>query len=445
METDWGKLKVKLKSRGWDLNTSVPSDARFKNEIHSRILIAENDPNIFLSSFFRHLLNCSHIFLANPDWGMHRWLESIGLVKPHQWVGKIPNKVETEYQKNSESTVICHEQGPLIMLPTGGSTAGLRFAIHRWEHFEIAICGFQKHFNTAKINNCCILPLYHTGGLMQTLRSLLTDGTLVFPSWSQVREGHIPDFDPEDFFISLVPTQLRRLLKQPDAVEWLGQFRTVLLGGATADDPLLKDARSAGIRLAPSYGMTETAAMVASQVPEDFLQGKSGVGRPLSHAIIRVQDESGNSVRSGVPGRIIVKTETLSHGYYPATELPMSDGFITGDEGYYDRDGFLHIVGRLDRVINTGGEKVEPDEVETALFATGLVKDAWVLGRPDPEWGQRVTAVYVPINSEVTVVELKTRLHDKLTPSHMPKSWIPLDVIPRNAAGKIEHDHIDFG
>ena len=67
------------------------------------------------------------------------------------------------------------------------------------------------------------------------------------------------------------------------------------------------------------------------------------------------------------------------------------------------------------------------------------------MGRPDLEWGQCVTAVFVPIDSEVTVEELKTRLHDKLTPSHMPKSWIPLDVIPRNAAGKIEHDPIDFG
>ena len=123
----------------------------------------------------------------------------------------------------------------------------------------------------------------------------------------------------------------------------------------------------------------------------------------------------------------------------------MNDGFITGDEGYYDGEGDLHVLGRLDQIIITGGEKVEPVEVETALFATGMVEDAWVTGRPDPEWGQCVTAVYVPNDTEVTGEKLKKSLGDKLSPFQIPKLWIPLKKIPRNAAGKIERDQIDFG
>ena len=444
METNWEELKLRLKNRGWDTDVPIPDESQLEKESIPRVMIAENDPNKLFPFFFRLLFNGCHIFLGNPDWGMIRWLEAIALIKPHLVIGDLPEEVKTEYEKNRESAVVCHDHGPRILLPTGGSTAGLRFAIHHWEQFEIAVSGFQKHFKTEKINNCCVLPLYHAGGLMQTLRSVLTDGALVFPSWSRISEGLIPDLEPDDYFISLVPTQLRRILQQEDAVEWLKAFRTVLIGGAAASEPLLDKARSSGIKLAPTYGLTETAAMVTSHLPEDFLQGRSGAGRPLPHAKITIKDESGGAVPSGSRGRIIVKTDTLSLGYYPSTELPMNDGFITGDEGYFDGEGDLHVLGRLDQIIITGGEKVEPVEVETALFATGMVKDAWVTGRPDPEWGQRVTAVYVPNDAEVTGEKLKKSLGDKLSPFQIPKLWIPLKKIPRNAVGKIERDQIDF-
>jgi O-succinylbenzoic acid--CoA ligase len=444
METGWEELKLRLKSRGWDPDVPIPGESRLEMESNPRVMIAENDPDILIPFFFRLLFNRSHIFLGNSDWGKNRWHQAIALVEPHLLIGEVSEQVRTEYEKHRESVVNCHDQEPRILLPTGGSTAGLRFAIHHWEQFELAVSGFQKHFKTEKINNCCVLPLYHAGGLMQTLRSVLTDGALAFPSWTRISEGLIPDLEPDDYFISLVPTQLRRLLQREDTVEWLKAFRTVLIGGAAASEPLLDKARSSGIKLAPSYGLTETAAMVASHLPEDFLQGRSGAGRPLPHAEITVQNESGNVVPSGSPGRIIIKTDTLSQGYYPATELPMNDGFITGDEGYFDRAGDLHILGRIDQIIITGGEKVEPVEVETAVFATGMVKDVWVTGRPDSEWGQRVTAVYVPNDAEVTPEILKKSLGDKLSPFQIPKLWIPLKNIPRNPAGKIERDQIDF-
>ena len=445
METDWKKLKLRLKSRGWDPDVSIPGESKLEKKFISRVMIAENDPDIFIPCFFRFLFRRNHIFLGDSNWRMNRWLQAIILAEPHLLIGEeVPEKMKAEYSKHREPVASFCDQEACIMLPTGGSTGGLRFAVHHWDQFEIAVSGFQKHFKKEKINNCCVLPLYHVGGFMQVLRSLITDGALNFFSWSQINKGFIPDIEYKDYFISLVPTQLSRLLQREDAVEWLKAFKTVLIGGAATSETLLDKARSSGINLAPSYGLTETAAMVASHLPEDFLQGRSGSGRPLPHVKITIQDEKGNVVPSGLPGRIIIKTAALSQGYYPATELPINDGFITGDEGYLNREGDLHILGRLDQIIITGGEKVEPLEVEAALFATGMVKDSWVTGSPDPEWGQCVTAIYVPNDTEVTGEKLKKSLVDKLSPHQIPKLWIPLKNIPRNSAGKIQREKINF-
>ncbi len=444
METDWEKLKQSLKRRGWDTDVIVHEKLHNNQDPSPRVLIAESNIERFIPSLFKYAMKGSHIFLGNPKWGSDRWREAITLVNPHLCIGDIPNEGVIDYKQNEDLEALYSEDGPLLMIPTGGSTAGLRFTMHGWKHFVISVHAFQTHFEAMKINNCCVLPHYHAGGFMQIMRSILTEGSLEFPSWSGIKEGRFPAFDPAEFFISLVPTQLWQLLSHTPAVDWLKQFNTVLLGGGAVSEQVLDKARSSRIRLAPSYGMTETAAMVSALKAKDFLNGKRGVGRPLPHAKIAIRDVRGNPVERGSPGRIIVKTKTLSHGYYPDINLPVSDEFNTGDEGYFDEEGCLHILGRLDRVIITGGEKVDPLEVEAAMFATGLIRDVWVLGRADPEWGQRVIVVYVPIDEEISDECIKTQLRDKLSSHQMPKSWIALKAIPRNAAGKIEIDQIDL-
>jgi o-succinylbenzoate---CoA ligase len=377
------------------------------------ILIAEPDPLPFLASFIAATTADCPVFLANPNWTEPEWQQVFQQIVPDLYwtmprisVGASPD----------------HELSPgWIMVPTGGSSGTVRFAIHTWETLMASVIGFQEYFQVERVNSCCVLPLYHVSGLMQFLRSLITHGNLII---SPAQSLDFSSTDLSTFFLSLVPTQLHRLLQSPISIEWLSPFKTVLLGGAPAWTELLEAARNHQIRLAPTYGMTETASQIATLKPDDFLQGKTGCGQVLPHAQIKI----------GEGGAIAIQSHSLALGYYP--HLFASPQFQTDDLGYFEGD-YLHIIGRSSQKIITGGENVFPTEVEAVIRASGFVADVYVLGVADGNWGERVTAVYVPMNETVTVAMMQNFMNDKLSKYKLPKQWIRVNQLPRNAQGKI--------
>jgi o-succinylbenzoate---CoA ligase len=180
-------------------------------------------------------------------------------------------------------------------------------------------------------------------------------------------------------YTSLVPTQLRRYLAaEADA---LRAFDAVLVGGAATDPALLERAQAADVRVVTTYGMTETAG------------GCVYDGRPLDGVEVRVVAGPGG-------GGIELAGPTLALGYRldPAATGAAFDGgwFRTRDAGTLDADGRLHVHGRLDEVVISGGVNVAPAAVEAALREHPAVADAVVLGRPDATWGQLVVAAVVP-------------------------------------------------
>ncbi|MFM7367685.1 MAG: AMP-binding protein, partial [Sphaerospermopsis kisseleviana] len=162
-----------------------------------------------------------------------------------------------------------------------------------WETLTASVQGFTEYFQLKTVNSFCILPLYHVSGLMQFMRSFTTGGKLVITRFKEIEFQQIPNINPSDFFISLVPTQLQRLLQNTQLTKWLSEFETVLLGGAPAWEELLKKARFHHIRLAPTYGMTETASQVATLKPDEFLQGNVNSGKILPHAEITINNLTG--------------------------------------------------------------------------------------------------------------------------------------------------------
>jgi o-succinylbenzoate---CoA ligase len=342
----------------------------------------------------------------------------------------------------SKAVMLSKLQPHWLLIPTGGSSGHIRFVIHTWATLTASVTGFQQHFNRDRIHSCCVLPLYHVSGLMQFMRSFLTGGSLAILSAKSL-ETQVPAWNPADFFLSLVPTQLQRYFDRADtaAIAWLSQVHTVLLGGAPSWVELLDKARHYQIRVAPTYGMTETASQVATLQPEAFLQGQQGCGRALPHAQIWVVDEQGNPLASGQIGAIVIQAQSLALGYWgrsQADEWAISGRFQTDDLGYFDAQGSLHLVGRRSRKIITGGENVFPDEVEAAIRATGQVQDVCVVGMPDRHWGEVVTAVYVP-ESSLDITVLKATLHSKLSRFKHPKCWIAVESLPRNAQGKVNY------
>ncbi|PSL00120.1 O-succinylbenzoic acid--CoA ligase [Murinocardiopsis flavida] len=252
----------------------------------------------------------------------------------------------------------------------------------------------------------CVLPTAHISGLQVILRALATGGDVVFDPFDTPPGGY-----PH---VSLVPTQLRRLLA---AGADLSAYASILLGGAPADDALLEQARGAGGRVVTTYGMSETCG------------GCVYDGRPLDGVTADTDPE----------GRILLSGPVLFSGYRLRPDLTrhhlVADGdgrtwFRTGDLGGFGTDGRLRIRGRLDDVINTGGHKVVPGEVASVLAALDSVAEAVVVGRADPEWGTRVTAVVVPADPADPPTLDRIRAHVR---AHLPAHAAPRELDLRAA------------
>ncbi|MEH2243628.1 2-succinylbenzoate--CoA ligase [Nostoc sp.] len=401
-----------------------------------KIILAEREPLQFLASFIAACAANCPVFLCNPDWGTQEWQQVFDLVQPdiiwgignREW--GMGNGNNTQYPMPNR-----------IMIPTGGSSGQIKFAIHTWETLIASVQGFTQYFQLKQVNSFCVLPLYHVSGLMQFMRSFTTGGKLLILPFKAVEAGQISNIKQSDFFISLVPTQLQRLLENPELTEWLCKFNTVLLGGAPAWNELLEKARFHRIRLAPTYGMTETASQIATLKPDDFLNGKMSNGQILPHAQITVRNQQGKILNSNQIGNITIHAQSLALGYYPKTKKNQ-DIFQVDDLGFLDDQGHLNIVGRDSDKIITGGENIYPAEIESAIQATQMVADICVIGIPDKHWGQALTAIYIPKQSDTSALKIQTLLRDKLSKFKIPKYWIPQQNLPRNSQGKINRQQL---
>jgi o-succinylbenzoate---CoA ligase len=261
----------------------------------------------------------------------------------------------------------------------------------------------------------CCLPLHHVAGFQMLVRSQLLDNLPVFtpPEPSAISAA------TDATLISLVPTMLVRLL---DAGVDLSRFRRVLLGGAAPGEALLARARQAGVPVVTSYGMTETAG------------GCVYDGRPLDGVEVAL-----------LPGnRIALRGPMLMRGYRLRDDLTaaaLEDGwFHTADRGELLPDGTLRVTGRVDTVINTGGEKVDPAEVAAVLRAHPGIADIAVVGLDDAEWGQRVTAVCVAADPRQPpgLADLRAFGGRHLAGFQLPRELLVVREIPRTALGKVD-------
>jgi o-succinylbenzoate---CoA ligase len=367
---------------------------QIQNQLHH--VIATNDIDKFIVEFLAAVSLGLPVFLADPRWGE---------VEQQQFVDLI-----------AQGTPL----PGTIMIPTGGTGGQIKLAMHSIATLSAAVQGFQEFYQVAEINSHCLLPLHHVSGLMQLWRSIITNGYFT--------TNH--EFAQPESFISLVPTQLQRWL--PDRADWLRSFQTVIIGGAPATANLLTQARIAQIPLSPSYGTTETAAMVAALSVTDFWAGVAGCGQPLPHVQIKIR------LAESLAGRIEIKSPALMLGYYPTIRTPQKY-WLTDDLGEFDQQGNLQIIGRESQKIISGGEKIFPDQVAAVIMATGLVSDVYVLGVPDAEWGDRVVACYV---GAVDLLLLQKAVADRLAAFKRPKAWFSLPEIPRNRQGKVDRQQL---
>jgi O-succinylbenzoic acid--CoA ligase len=257
------------------------------------------------------------------------------------------------------------------------------------------------------------LPWQHIGGIQVMLRARLLGIPLVVHA-----EFDVDRFAAADATLtSLVPTQLVRLL---DAGVDLSRFRAILLGGAAAPAPLLARARAVGAPIITTYGMSETAG------------GCVYDGVRLDGVDLRIDDE----------GRICVRGLVVMSGYRLrpdlSTEVLVDGWLVTSDLGEIGGDGRLEVTGRVDDVINTGGEKVVSSQVAAVLATHPDLADVVVTGVDDREWGQRLVAVVVARNADLvpSLAAVREWCTDRLPAAARPRGLIVVADIPRLASGK---------
>jgi o-succinylbenzoate---CoA ligase len=225
------------------------------------------------------------------------------------------------------------------------------------------------------------LPLYHVGGLSILFRCMLAGATVALPRPGATLGESITGLDATH--VSLVSTQLLRLLREGDD---LGGLEAVLMGGGPVSTHLVDEAVARGLPMHTSYGLTEMASQVTTTPPGASLEELLTAGRVLPSRKVSVSEE----------GEILVRGETLFAGYVEGDELDRpqdADGwFHTRDLGDLDENGYLRIRGRMDNLFISGGENVQPEEIEEALCRLEGIDDAVVVPVPDEEFGARPVA-----------------------------------------------------
>jgi acyl-CoA synthetase (AMP-forming)/AMP-acid ligase II len=291
----------------------------------------------------------------------------------------------------------------------------------------------------------CVMPLFHIHGITaSTLATLASGGTVV------VQEG---GFNALTFWrgaaefgatwYSAVPTVHQMLLLRTGRETPAGAARMRFIrssSSALSPATMAELEASFGAPVIEAYSMTEAAhQMTANPLPPgERRPGSVGVGAGVE---VRCVDDEWNSVAPGTPGEVVVCGPNVVDGYEnnpEANAASFRDGwFRTGDQGLLSEDGYLSLVGRLKEMINRGGEKIAPREVDEVLLQHPAVGEAVAFGAPHERWGEEVAAAVV-LKGTVTEKELLGFCRERLADYKVPRRLFVVDQIPRTATGKIQ-------
>ncbi len=285
------------------------------------------------------------------------------------------------------------------------------------------------------------LPFYHIGGFSIISRSLLFGTSIIIPESLQIQDiaEVMKNFNPT--LCSFVPTQLKRMVEADILPN--DELKNTLLGGGFINQRLVFDAISDGWNITKVYGSTETSSFVSSISDEEIYDKPKSVGTAVKPNQIIIVNENRFQIPWGEVGEIAVSSPAVMKGYYndvDETEKKIEDGFYyTGDMGFVDADNYLFIEARRTDLIVTGGENVNPNEVEKRLIEHPEIADAAVFPLKDNDWGEIVVAAIVlkDEKSSIELNELREFLKDDLAGFKIPKKLFVEKELPRNELEKI--------
>jgi len=277
------------------------------------------------------------------------------------------------------------------------------------------------------------LPFFHVGGMAIVLRCALARAGMVITS-TQDAKTIAESLDKGVTLASFVPTTLRRVLSFRDH-KLPKSIRTILLGGG----PIPAELVQSYPQVLPTYGLTEAGSMVTCARVGCDESERATVGVPLAGMLVKIVDDSNHPLPRGQSGRIIVKSEGVATAYWKnenETARTFREGWIyTEDSGFVDARGYLHVLGRRDRVIVSGGENIALGEVEESIRSLTDVRDVICIGLDDSEWGQLI-AVVIESDRDHPLDSLREALRGKLAAFKLPRKVVVVPELPLLANGK---------
>jgi acyl-CoA synthetase (AMP-forming)/AMP-acid ligase II len=335
-----------------------------------------------------------------------------------------------------------------LILHTSGSTGRPKRVPLSHRNLSISARNVARSYElTDRDISLCVMPLFHVHGLVASvLATLATGGTVLLPgkfnpmNFWQTAEAHGATW------YSGVPTMHQLLLARvkKDAPRPAGAEKLRFIRSCSASLPpqVLHDLESAfGAPVLEAYGMTEAAHQMASNpLPHHgpHLPGSVGRGTDVQ---ITIADEHGNHLKANERGEVCIKGPNVIAGYEnnpDANATSFFDGwFRTGDQGFLDDNGYLTLVGRLKELINRGGEKISPREIDEVLLGHPAIAEAVCFGVPHRMLGEEVEAA-VTLKGTATAADLLAYCKEKLSDFKRPKQIHITDTIPRTATGKIQ-------
>ncbi len=363
--------------------------------------------------------------------------------------------IKNKTYKSQEILKPIDRNGPAIILNSSGSSGKPRKCIHNLHNLFLSAktSGIWLEKQGFKLKNCLIfntLPFNHISGLMPLFRSKVWECDYINISPQLIREvDQLLIFtnkirQPRNHLItSLVPTQLTRLLSEKNGISWLQMFDLIWIGGASISSCTSRKCREKKINLSPCYGSTETAAMVTSLKPKDFLDGHNNVGEILLDTDLRINKKGLIEIKSERIGEELLSSSKIKdfkneNGWWESSDL--------GEINELNNSKFLKIIGRIDNAFNSGGEIVYPEVIKTRLNELILINnipiDKVKISKVDnKEWGNKIEVI-IDFKPEINnkKIEKSLQLLKKFSqdwPRHeRPKNWIinknKLDKIPNS-------------
>jgi long-chain acyl-CoA synthetase len=332
------------------------------------------------------------------------------------------------------------------LLYTGGTTGRAKGVMltHGNLHFTGAAANRASHVPGLH-RALATLPLSHAYGILVTIGAMHSPeaGVAVLMRWFNAASVLELIAEHQLQISAMVPSMLALLLSEDLERHDLSSLRVVSCGGAPLAPEIVEawGRRLPQVTIRPGYGLTESAALIATT---PIGRGKPGsVGIPIADSEVRVVDDTGADVAAGTVGEIVCRSPAVMQGYWRAPEASaeaLRDGWLhTGDLGYFDQDGYLYVVDRLKDLIIRGGFNVYPRDVEDALVEHPAVQMAAVIGRPDPRHGEEVVAfVSAAAGQELDPEALIAWSRERIGGYRYPREVHIVDAVPLTSVGKID-------